>query len=135
MKPRHCICPDEIYTCHVSLATEIQWITNRTGDNDFEYSVTDGDNEPFQETDGFRVTFTNERATVDFDNLTSTLLITDLAVNETDLTCRGTAVLKRDNIMTIYNIIRICVVGKNTHQCILSILIITILCRQCYLTY
>ena len=116
MKPRHCICPDEVYTCHVSLATEIQWITNRTGDNDFEYSVTDGDDEPFQETDGFRVTFTNERATVDFDNLTSTLLITDLAVNKTDLTCKGTAVLNRDNITEINNTIRICVVGKNTRN-------------------
>ena len=108
----------------------MQWITNRT---DFEYSVTDDSDDPFQETDGFRVTFTNERATVDYDNFTSTLLITDLAVNETDLTCRGVAFLNRDSIMTINNTIRICVVGKNTHnEC--SVLII-IMYRQCYLTY
>ena len=104
--PKHCICPDESYTCHVSLVGELEWITDST---ELEYSVFDPINENFIYTDSFRVNVSIAHGDI-LGNITSTLSVTDLSVNGTELTCQG--VERRMGIKTAINeSIKICVIG------------------------
>ena len=85
LRPRTCSCPNATYTCEVNDATGINWKTNTTGDSDvFLYTVSS--DTKHRNDDGFRVRFTFEEAGEFVYNFTSTLEVTDLDQNETNLT-------------------------------------------------
>ena len=91
LKPEGCLCPNEGYTCHVNLGTEIAWITTATVHETLVHSLTSTSGD-FRDVGGFRANFTGEQATDAYDNFTSTLFVVNvLDVNGTNLTCRGTA--------------------------------------------
>ena len=126
MSPRHCICPNESYTCEVNLGTEISWMTENT-DADaggLEYSLLDTDDDEFQETNNLQVHLSVVIATDQFENYTSTLFIlTPLIVNETNITCTGQATIRNtsgfhtesSDITT-----RVCIIGNIHHQLMLA---------------
>ena len=88
LQPQDCISPSKGYACHVNLASEISWKTNTTEENTFFAIVSGrvGDGE----VGGFRVNFTIEPQQT-LANFTSTLLVTNIHLNETDVTCEGKA--------------------------------------------
>ena len=110
LSPRHCICPNESYTCHVNLAEEMSWITETTDSGTFEYPFDDATEVPILYSGGFQAGFSREQATRDLDNFTSTLFVTDLAVNGTVLTCEGKATVMRMR-ETREDTISICIIG------------------------
>ena len=121
LSPRHCICPNESYTCEVNLGLEISWLTGTTNVNDLEYSLLDQDADEFKETDNFQVHFTGVRATIQFDNYTSILyILTPLIVDGTNLTCRGEAITRgidedyTETTETTNVTTRVCIIG-NSH--------------------
>ena len=116
VKPKNCICPGESYGCEVTFATKIDWKTS-IYENDglfAEYTLLDADDKEIQETDDFYVTFMGSIATDDLDNYTSTLLVTNVFVNGTILTCRGSAHDRREDRTEVRNdSTKICLVGKS----------------------
>ena len=108
LTPRTCSCPNAKYTCEVYDATEIKWRTNttRTSNKDiFLYTATSDTSH--REYGGFQVSFTFEQRGDLVSNFRSTLEVTDLDQNETDLTCEGS----RGQTMTVNTTTEICIIG------------------------
>ena len=105
LSPRTCSCPNTTYTCEVNNATDIRWRTSTTGDTDIFYYTVNSDTS-YRERDGFHVNFTHKQAGDLVYNFTSTLEVTDLNQNETNLTCEGSR--GKDKII---NTTQICIVG------------------------
>ena len=106
---RDCICADESYSCVVSSGIAIAWLTNTTTDReDLELSVTNDDDEIYIEKGGFQVSFRREPG----GNYYSTLHITDLSLNETELICEGTGIIGMANTERMTNTTVICVRGN-----------------------
>ena len=104
LQPKDCICPSKGYTCHANLASEINWKTNTTDENTF-FATASG-RVGKGEMGGFRVNFTFEpHQTV--ANFTSTLLVTNIHLNGTDVTCEGRITVDVNNSSTT----TICIVG------------------------
>ena len=104
LQPKDCICPSKGYTCHVNLASEISWTTNTTEENRFFATATGrvGDGEM----GGFRVNFTIEPQQT-LANFTSTLVVVNIHLNRTDVTCEGRVTADVNNSSTT----TICVIG------------------------
>ena len=68
-----------------------------------------------QRTVDYKASFTGVRATDYLDNYTSTLLVTNVGKNKTNLTCRGAVYDRRHLIEATSDTVSICLVGK---QCI-----------------
>ena len=122
LSPRTCSCPNTTYTCEVNDATDIRWKTSTTGDTDMFYYDVNSDTS-YREDNSFQVKFTymyEEEDDTKF-NFTSTLKVTDLDQNETNLTCEG--IIGRS---AISNTTQICIVGITTHKlhqyCLFSVL-------------
>ena len=109
LNPRHCICPDDGYTCVVRQGTELEWIVNDTDVKKFTFSE---ENETFIDIGGFKVDIL---ITKDF-SIFSTLLVTDLSMNGNNLTCQSVAVVM-NMVVTVTETTRICVIGKYTGKC------------------
>ena len=117
LQPRGCICPNEGYTCHVTNATEINWITSTTTGNDLLY--TSSGYESSRSESYFRVNYTHiptvTRLLFDF---TSTLFVTNFTANGTNVTCQKIV----GGMATDSDTIVICVVGMSiisVRQCLL----------------
>ena len=104
LQPKDCICPSKGYTCHVNLASDISWTTNTTDENTFFAIVSGRVGEG--EMGGFRVNFTIDPLQT-VANFTSTLLVTNIHLNGTDVTCEGRVTADVDNSSTT----TICIVG------------------------
>ena len=109
LNPRHCICPDDGYTCVVRQGTELEWIVNDTDVKKFTFSE---ENETFIDIGGFKVDIL---ITKDL-SFSSTLLVTDLSMNGNNLTCQSAAVVM-NMVVTVTETTRICVIGKYTGKC------------------
>ena len=77
----HCICPSDNYTCLVTSATESSWET--VGEHNFKHTSSDPD--IYLEGGGYQVTLTREPG----NSFSSSLHISDLGLNGTNLTCEG----------------------------------------------
>lgn len=111
LTPKGCICPQDNYTCLVEDGVEIAWITNITMRNEFEYSLTDSDDEIHIHKKGFKVSFRREEGGKYYY---STLYSEDVGhLNGTHLICDGAGIdveLKR--LYTTNDSVTICVVGE-----------------------
>ena len=103
LNPRHCICPNENYTCDVKSGIGLAWLTNTTLPDDLEHSTSRTDDEQYMEKGGFQVAFNR----IERNEYNSTLHVRDLGLNQTVLTCEGStivnlstleAIMKTDNI-------------------------------------
>ena len=105
-----CICPSANYTCLATSATGISWKT--VGEPDFKHTRSNPDVEYF-EGGGYQVTFRSEPE----DSFSSSLHISDLGLNGTNLTCEGfvDVVGGGDNLRLTNTTTVICVVGM---QCL-----------------
>ena len=101
LQPKDCICPSKGYTCHANLASEIIWKTSTTDEDTF-FATLSGRGEM----GGFRVNFTFEPHQT-LANFTSTLLITNIHLNEADVTCEGRITVDVNNSSTT----TICIIG------------------------
>ena len=127
LQPKDCICPSKGYTCHVNMASEINWNTNTTEENTFFATVTGRFGE--DEMGGFRVNFTFEPHQ-NLANFTSTLLVTNIHLNETDVSCEGRVTTDVNNSSTT----TICIVGMSEYFCFEGMF--TVLpYRSCIITY
>lgn len=104
LQPRDCICPSKGYTCHLKLASEISWKTNTTSATDFLYTASGRYSE--RRINGFQVNFTHVLGMNNLVNFTSTLLVTDINLNATDITCEGLI-----GGMTANDTITLCIIG------------------------
>ena len=104
LQPEDCICPSNGYTCHVNLALDITWITNTTEEDTFFATASGRIGKA--EMGGFRVNFTFEPHQM-VVNFTSTLLVTNICLNETDVTCEGRVTVDVGNSSTT----TICIIG------------------------
>ena len=105
LTPEHCICPDDGYTCVVRQGSLLEWIANTT--TIVKYTTHDGNKT--DQAGSFLTDFTIKH---DFSALYSTLLVTDLSVNGSNLTCKsGTFVMNIPMNMT-EETVTLCVVGK-----------------------
>ena len=110
IQPKGCICPSEGYTCQTYNSTLLNWYptcNTATGD-DLEFDVIMyGADIVERECGGFKVNYSSEHHRGQLPSVTSTLLVTNLSVNGTNLTCEGTfrEMISNDKIP-------ICVVGK-----------------------
>ena len=111
IQPKRCICPSEGYTCQTKDLTLLNWYPtcNNTTDDDLEFDtlILGSSTVVERECGGFKVNFSAEHRRGQLPTITSTLLVTNLSVNGTNLTCEG-AFLGT----TINDTIPICVVGK-----------------------
>ena len=87
LQPRNCICPSKGYTCNVSNALEFNWKTNTTSAPDLLYTTNGRASK--RRINGFLVNFTHMEGMNHLANFTSTLLVTDINLNATDITCEG----------------------------------------------
>ena len=81
-----------------------------------DYSLFNIDDEETQIVESFRAYFDGVRATDDLDNYTSTLFVTNIRMNETNLTCRGAIFDRRDLVESNNDTISVCLVGKTSFQ-------------------
>ena len=75
-----------------------------------DYSLFNIDDEETQIVESFRAYFD------DLDNYTSTLFVTNIRMNETNLTCRGAIFDRRDLVESNNDTISVCLVGKTSFQ-------------------
>jgi hypothetical protein len=116
LQPRSCICPSEGYTCQVKLATALVWKTNSTTENDIKFNPSDGG---YEYKDGFKVNATAVQGTEESKllfNFTSTLLVTELKANGTNVTCE-----KIEGMMTNSDTITICLVANASSPTVHSV--------------
>ena len=104
LTPQTCSCPNTSYTCEVDDATEIRWATEYSNQI-FVYTENSLVGQSLQTTDNFQVTFTRTEEG-EYHNFTSTLHVTNLDQNGTNLTCLG-----HKHTSTIKDTIRICIIG------------------------
>ena len=76
------------------------------------YSLFDRNAREMQQTGSFKISFTGVTVTVDLDNYTSTLFVTNVGKNETNLTCRGAIYDRRDLLEATSDTVSICLVGE-----------------------
>lgn len=94
----------------MNFSTEINWETNNTGGSVFLYTANSGENNRCE--GGFQVNYTHQSSIGSvLSNFTSTLLVTKLDVNGTDVICEGTAGMTADD-----DTITICIVGKKLYN-------------------
>ena len=99
----HCICPSANYTCLVTSATEISW--KAVGEPDFKHASSDPD--IYLEGGGYQVTFRSEPG----NSFSSSLHISDLGLNGTNLTCEGFVDVVDGDDLRPANTTTVCVVG------------------------
>ena len=119
LTPRGCICPSKNYTCEVRAGIGIVWQGETIPEDGLEHSVNTVAEERYIADYGFQVTLRR----IGVGNYTSTLHVSDLGLNETNLTCRG---LNVENFMTISEAhsISICVTGNILYLYIFVVLLI-----------
>ena len=104
LQPKTCICPSKGYTCHVSNALELNWKTSTTSTPDLLYTTSGRARE--RHINGFQVNFTYVLLINNLANFTSTLLVTDINLNTTNITCE--AIIRG---MTANDTITLCIIG------------------------
>ena len=97
LNPRHCICPNENYTCDVKSGIGLAWLTNTTSPDDLEHSTSQTDDEQYIERGGFQVAFNR----IETNEYNSTLHVRDLGLNQTILTCEGSTIADLSTFETI----------------------------------
>ena len=115
LQPKDCICPSKGYTCHANLVSEISWKTDTTDENIFFATLSGRVSEG--EMGGFIVNFIYRRH-LSLANFTSTLLVTNIHLNETDITCEGRITVDVNDSSTT----TICIVGMLEYICSTSVL-------------
>ena len=127
LKPEHCTCPNDGYTCVVRQGIE-EWVANTS--TFVKFSLSDENGTITDSSDIFQADFLQN-----FSALYSTLFVTDLSVNESNITCQGIALVV-NMLVTSSETVEICVIGKYTlpNFCEYEFIII-ILFRSCITTY
>ena len=110
MRPQSCICPSDGYTCQAYEVFQMKWLSHTFTESDVDdllYSVLNSGSYLKKETAGFQANFTGQVISPGVANITSTLVITDLNVNGTQLTCesRGLEMIRNETL-------EICIVGE-----------------------
>ena len=108
LQPDSCICPSDNYTCQADGVIQMEWKSgalDRSSDPRIVFSIAAINNNN-DESGGFRAHFTEEPIGDTNSLITSTLLVTNLSVNGSNLTCEAAA---RD---ITRDIITICIVGE-----------------------
>ena len=110
LNPRHCICPNQNYTCDVKSGIGLAWLTNTTSPDDLEHSTSETDDEQYIERGGFQVAFQR----IESNEYNSTLHVRDLGLNQTILTCEGSTIVDLSTLETIMktDTTSICVSGN-----------------------
>ena len=110
LNPRHCICPNQNYTCDVKSGIGLAWLTNTTSPDDLEHSTSQTDDEQYIERGGFQVAFQRIKT----NQYNSTLHVRDLGLNQTILTCEGSTIVDLSTFETIVktDTTSICVSGN-----------------------
>ena len=106
LRPEHCTCPNDGYTCVVKQGTELEWIANT--ETFVKFSLSDENGTITDSSDIFQADFFIKQ---DFSALYSTLFVTDLSVNESNITCQSAAVVMNMPV-TSSETVEICVIGK-----------------------
>ena len=112
LNPRHCICLNQNYTCDVRSGIGLAWLTNTTSPDDLEHSTSETDDEQYIERGGFQVAFQRIKT----NEYNSTLHVRDLGLNQTTLTCEGSAIVDLSTFETTTktDTISICISGNIT---------------------
>ena len=106
--PKVCVCPNESYTCEVKFAT---LLILSIDSNEIQYGRIG--EATYHEVGNFRVRLSGINTAESFLlNFTSTLSVSDLAANGSNLTCEGFA-----NPNTTFDNITVCVIGKVALNC------------------
>ena len=106
LKPEHCTCPNDGFTCVVRQGTELEWIANT--ETFVKFSLSDENGTITDSSDIFQADFFLKQ---DFFALYSTLFVTDLSVNESNITCQSAALVMNMPVISSETV-EICVIGK-----------------------
>ncbi|CAI8047791.1 hypothetical protein GBAR_LOCUS26447, partial [Geodia barretti] len=110
---KRCLCPKEDYRCEVTSGVGVAWRTvtiNRTG-----LSAINDEDTLYTEEGGFQIRFLRN-----LDNYTSVLHVSNLNLNETDITCEGVYVVQMSRLR-LTNTTKICIAGPASPPTSLSV--------------
>ena len=108
LKPEHCTCPNDGYTCVVRQGIELEWVANTS--TFVKFSLSDENGTITDSSDIFQADFFLKQ---DFSAIYSTLFVTDLSVNESSITCQGLELVMNMPVISSETV-EICVIGKYT---------------------
>ena len=100
---KRCLCPKEDYRCEVTSGVGVAWRTvtiNRT-----ELSITNDEDTLYTEEGGFQIRFVRN-----LGNFTSVLHVSNLNLNETNITCEG-IYFDQMSTLRLTNTTKICIAG------------------------
>ena len=100
---KRCLCPKKDYRCEVTSGVGIAWRTVTI--SKIELSVTSDDDTLYTEEGGFQIRFLRN-----LSNFTSVLHVSNLNLNETDLTCEGVYFVQMSRLR-LTNTTKICIAG------------------------
>lgn len=112
VEPHRCICPSQNYTCQADNVIRMRWVSESltsTG-GPIIYSLLDDENERMaeQQRDGLvQVTFKQTMIVESSANISSSLFITNLTLNETNITCHVSVMVGQNCEETI----PMCIIG------------------------
>ena len=108
----HCICPSQNYTCQATNVISMQWESESVTSEPLQYSLLVEENlrEPEAEIarEGFRVKFSRSAIVEGVANMSSYLLILDLTLNGTNVTCEVSAGVGQNEEEHV----SLCIIGK-----------------------
>ena len=111
IQPKGCICPAEGYTCQAKDSLVLNWYptcNTTTGENLTFYSRGYSDDTIVErECGSFKVNYSSQGPIEKLPTIISTLLVTNISVKGTDLTCEGILGSEKSN-----DTIPICIIGK-----------------------
>ncbi|CAI8005357.1 hypothetical protein GBAR_LOCUS4180 [Geodia barretti] len=113
LPPQRCLCPNEDYICEVTSGVGIVWRTvtiNGTG-----LSVINDEDTLYIEEGGFQIRFVRN-----LGNFTSVLHVSNLNLNETDITCEGIYFVQISRLR-LTNTTKICIAGPASPPTSLSV--------------